>query len=95
MADFDIVEGDGAVPVYDCHVILTLPVEGRGYAARAAALPGVTAEAATERDVLRRIVDLFKHRLIAHRDAGEAIPWAETAEVVAAGEVERWIPVHL
>lgn len=90
-----IIDNEGSVPVYDCHVILTPPKDGAGYIARAVTLPGVTAEAGTERDVLRRIVDLFKQRLIAHRDAGEPIPWSETPETPQPGEVERWIPVHL
>lgn len=91
----EILENEGSVPVYDCHVILAPSEDGGGYVARSATLSGVTATAGTERDVLRKMVDAFKQRLIAHRNAGEPIPWLEPADTPQPGELERWIPVHL
>jgi predicted RNase H-like HicB family nuclease len=89
------VTDDGSVPGYDCHVILSPPNEQGQILARAASLPGVTAQGSTERDVLRNIVTVFKAKLIECRDAELAIPWAEQAELPGLGEFERWIPVHL
>jgi hypothetical protein len=89
------ITDDGSVPVYECHVILSPPNEQGQILARAASLPGVTAQGSTERDVLLSIVKVFKAKLIECRDAELAIPWAEQAESPGLGESERWIPIHL
>lgn len=89
------ITDDGSVPVYDCHVILSHPNEQGQIVARAASLPGVTAQGSTERETLRNIVTVFKAKLIEYRDAEMEIPWAEQAESPGPGESERWIPVHL
>jgi predicted RNase H-like HicB family nuclease len=89
------ITDDGSVPVYDCHVILSPPNEQGQIVARAASLPGVTAQGSTERETLRNIVTVFKAKLIEYRDAEMEIPWAEQAESPGPGESERWIPVHL
>jgi hypothetical protein len=84
------------VPVYDCHVLLTKPAApGEPWRARCAAAPDVHAEGANERAVLQTLVTRFKFFLHEHRLKGEPIPWTQPELTPVAGEVERWIPVHL
>ncbi len=90
------IAGDGAmpVPVYDCHVILSLPDENGVVHARVSILPEVTAIGKSERHILQTIVKDFKAAIIRYREAGKEIPWHK-AEKPHSGETQRWVPVHL
>ena len=84
------------VPVFDCHVILSLPDENQNlYRAVVSNLPEVTAEGATERDCLHKIVSQFKSALQSYQENKAQIPWASTKLELKPGQQERWIPVHL
>ena len=84
------------VPVFDCHVLLTKPVDAGGlWTARCATAAGVTADAATEREVLHKIVSRFKFFVHEHHVRGEPIPWTTPPLAAQPGELERFIPVHL
>jgi hypothetical protein len=94
MDHLPITDG-GQVPVFDCHVILA-PRDAAGtIRGRCANLPGIEATAATERGVLMEITRRFKAEVGRLHAAREPIPFATTPETPAAGEVERWLPVHL
>lgn len=85
-----------SVPVFDCHVLLTKPVApGEKWRARCARAPQVVAEGATERETLMAIVSRFKFFVHEHHVKKEPIPWVDPALSPSAGEVERFIPVHL
>lgn len=95
--DFNLPINDGAasVPVFDCHVILTPPEQpGEDFRARVANLSRISASAGTERDCLRKIVEQFKSFLKATLESSGRIEW-DPSQTPAAGEIERWIPVHL
>jgi hypothetical protein len=84
------------VPVFDCHVLLTKPASpGDPWTARCATATGVTAAAATEREVLQQIVSRFKFFVHDHHLRNEPIPWTTPPLTAAPGELERFIPVHL
>ncbi len=84
------------VPVFDCHVLLRRPGHpGELFQARCAAAPDVTAQGATEREVLQALVIRFKYFVEQYHARGETIPWQTPETPPAADEVERWIPVHL
>ena len=85
----------GAVPVFNCIVILTrLPDTGR-LQGRVANLANLTAESNAERELLivltRRFKD-FVRDCVKHQ---RPIPWINPPESPAAGEQQRFIPVHL
>lgn len=82
------------VPVFDCHVILSVPDATGLIAARVANLPEITASARSERELLRSIVTQFKAAVIRYHQSG-AIPWQNPPLAAGPGESERWIPVHL
>jgi len=83
------------VPVFGCHVLLTKPVADELWNARCANAAGVTADAATEREVLHKIVSRFKFFVHEHHVRGEPIPWTTPPLAAKPGELERFIPVHL
>ena len=86
----------GPVPVFDCHVLLTKPAEPGGmWQARCANAAEVTADGPTERDVLQKIVSRFKFFVHEHQLRKEPIPWTTPPLTASAGELERWIAVHL
>jgi len=84
-----------AVPVFDCHVLLSGPDDAGRYRARAANLDGVTGGGTSERQTLLSVVTAFKAVVGDFHRNGEPIPWKEPPETPVPGEVERWIPVHL
>jgi predicted RNase H-like HicB family nuclease len=84
-----------SVPVFDCHVLLSGPDETGRYTARAANLDGVTGAGGSQRQALLSVVTAFKAVVGDLYRNGEPIPWKEPPDTPAAGEVERWIPVHL
>lgn len=86
--------GPGSVPVFNCIVILT-PIENGRLRGRVANLPGITAEGAAERDLLKLITQRFKTAVKESLSNGPALQWIEPPEVPAKGESQRFIPVHL
>lgn len=89
------IAGDGTlpVPVYDCHVVLTVAADGT-ISARVSTLPEITASGRSERHVLQQIVKDFKAALVRYRTSGQPIPWQD-APPLQPGQSQRWIPVHL
>lgn len=83
------------VPVFDCQVILSKPDESGKRTGRVANLAGITAQGFSERDVLTSITKQFKARMQEYAAAGQQAPFIATPESPQAGEVERFIPVHL
>ncbi len=83
------------VPVYECHVIIRRGESDGRLHGRVTNLPGITASALNERDLLRQLTDEFKKQIIAYRDRGESVPWSDQDVQPGAGEVQRWIPIHL
>lgn len=83
------------VPVFSCHVILSVPDESGRRRARVSNLPNLTAIGASEREVLMAIVKQFKSTVQEWTASGQPIPWSETPDQPAPGELERFIPVHL
>lgn len=91
-----IVSSPESVPVFDCHVLLRKPTESeQRWQARCAAAPSVTAFGSTERETLQAIVIRFKYFIEEYRRESQPIPWTTPELIPEAGEVERWIPVHL
>ncbi len=84
-----------SVPVFNCHVILSAPGENGRLKGRVANFPGITAEGSTERDVLTSVMKQFKGAVQQFTADGKDLPWIDPPDKPAAGEVERFIPVHL
>lgn len=83
------------VPVFNCHVY-TSPADASGLLhARVSNLPEVVAEGRTQREVLQKIVAIFKATIQRYLDAGNEIPWTAPPLPREAGENEVWIAVHL
>lgn len=85
----------GSVPVFNCSVILRTDSATGRISGRVASLPSITADGATERDVLLQITRRFKAFIQQQLAAGTSIPWTDPPQRAAAGESERFVPVHL
>ena len=85
----------GAVPVFNCHVILSPPDDAGRIAGRAANLQGIVADGATERDVLTAIMKKFRAAVQEYSDNNQSVPLKDPPDEAQVGEVERFIPVHL
>lgn len=85
----------GSVPVFNCHVYVGPAVEGTGYAARAANLPDLAAHGRTEREALQLLITQIKQLLAEHHAAGTSAAWLDPPLPPAAGEQQRFVPVHL
>ncbi|MCR9198925.1 MAG: hypothetical protein NXI04_09795 [Planctomycetaceae bacterium] len=83
------------VPVFSCIVILGQPDDSGKRQARVANLAGITAEGASERDLLTAIMKKFRAVTQGFTERGEQIPWIEPPETPGNGESQRFIPVHL
>ncbi|MDG2129669.1 MAG: hypothetical protein P8K08_16835 [Fuerstiella sp.] len=81
------------VPVFSCHVILARIGDGQ-LSGRVANLDGIVVSGPSERDILKTIVRQFKAAIQQYSANGEEVPWLESP-TPAAGEFERFIPVHL
>lgn len=84
-----------SVPVFSCHVILTPPGDDGKIVGRTANLSEISASGATERDVLKSLMQQFKTRVKQSLDAGQPVPFLDPPQTPGQGEVERFIPVHL
>ncbi len=93
--DLPVVTPAAPVPVYDCHVIISGPdAEGR-LTGRVTTLPGLTATARSERELLIQLVREFQKALQRYRSEGRPIPEIERPDAPGPGERQRWVPVHL
>jgi hypothetical protein len=83
------------VPVYDCRVYVSGP-DAEGFLhGRVANLPGISAKARGERDLLTQLVRDFKWQLVERRSQGESVALVDPVPPPEPGERQRWIPVHL
>ncbi len=85
----------GPVPVFNCIVILRTCPDTRRIAGRVASLPSITAEGNTERDVLLAITRKFKALMKESLEGNQPVAWLDPPQKASAGEVERFVPVHL
>ena len=83
------------VPVFNCHVILGPPDQRGMIAGRTANLPNISAQGATERDVLTSLMKQFKETVSDCHQRREDVPFVDPPDPAGDGEVERFIPVHL
>jgi len=83
------------VPVFNCQVILSKPDASGKRTGRVANLASMTAQGFSERDILTSITKQFKASMKKYADAGQQAPFVDPPESPQAGEVERFIPVHL
>lgn len=86
--------GPGTVPVFNCMVILRRDEQTGRLSGRVTNLAGITAEGHSERDVLLSLTKQFKTVVGKLTADGKPIPWIDTPRA-CAGEVERFVPVHL
>jgi hypothetical protein len=93
--ELPVVGERASVPVFDCHVIVSLADERGGVTARMTRLPTIIGSGPTEREALQKLVAAFKAAAQGYLSRGEEIPWTDEALVPDEGESERWIPVHL
>ncbi len=86
--------GAGAVPVFNCIIILT-PLENGRLRGRVANLPGITAEGTAERELLMSLTRQFKTAVKESVASGNGLKWIDPPEVPVKGESQRFIPIHL
>ena len=89
----DIVPAQPNVPVFNCVVHLTTDGQGQVFA-KAANLAGIECHGNNQRDVLSKLVPLFKKHVSALHSAGEPIPWLEVETPTADTQV-LLVPIHL
>ena len=94
-ARLPVVTPGASVPVYDCRVLFSGPDDDGLLHGRVTNLPGLSATARTERDLLTNLVKAFKEAVVFYRTAGEDVPWITEPDHPQQGEQQRWIPVHL
>lgn len=81
------------VPAFPCIVHLT--VQNGVYHGRVANLAGIEAVASTEREMLGKIVPIFKRTVAEIHQSGDTIPWITPVPEPTPTEIKRFIPVHL
>lgn len=81
------------VPAFPC--IVHIAVEDGVYRGRVANLPGIEAEGGSEREMLGKIVPLFKRTVADIYRTGDPIPWITPVPEPVPPEIKRFIPVHL
>ncbi len=81
------------VPAFPC--IVHLAVKDGVYRGRVANLAGIEAVASSEREMLGKIVPIFKRTLAEMHQRGDAIPWIAPVPDPKLDEIKRFIPVHL
>lgn len=94
LKDLPIQPGQQSVPVYDCHVLISGPDQNGLLTGVVSNLPEIEATASNERDLLRKITDEFKARVIKYTSENREIPW-QANQKPESGQQQRWIPVHL
>jgi hypothetical protein len=88
-----IVSPQSDVPVFNCVVHVTTDGEGQVFA-KTANLAGIECHGNSQRDVLRKIVPMFKERVGALHRCGEPIPWIDIETPTGDTQV-LLVPVHL
>ena len=88
-----IIPPQSAVPVFNCVVYLTTDGQGQVFA-KAANLAGIECHGNSQRDVLSKLVPLFKEHVGALHYSGEIIPWIDVETPPADTQV-LLVPVHL
>lgn len=83
----------GTVPAFPC--IVYVSKRESGVFARVANLAGIEAEASHEREVLGKIVPLFKAKVARLHAEESPIEWIDPPLPIGPEEVKRFIPVHL
>lgn len=81
-------------PAFGCVVYVRRNEAGR-CVGRVANLEGLTAEGASERDVLASLVKQAKQVLARFVGDGQAIPWVDPPATKEDGEQKRFLPLHL
>ena len=89
----DIVSGKPEVPVFNCVVHLSKDDQGQ-VIAKVANFSAIECRGHSQRDVLSKIVPLFKERIGALHNSGESIPWTDPETPDTDTQV-LLIPVHL
>ena len=89
----EIVPSVPDVPVFNCVVHLTTDGQGKVFA-KAANLAGIECHGNSQRDVLSKLVPLFKEHVGALHKSGEPIPWIDVGTPPADTQV-LLVPVHL
>ncbi len=88
-----IVPQQADVPVFNCVVHITIDGEGQVFA-KTANLAGIECRGNSQRDVLSKIVPLFKERVGELHRAGDPIEWIDVEKPTADTQV-LLVPVHL
>lgn len=76
-------------------IVYISKTDGGQTSGRVANLEGIQVTAATERDVLGRIVSTCKAAIQAATQKGEDPPWIDPPRPKEAGEQKRFLPLHL
>ena len=83
------------VPVFNCVVNITRPAADGAVVATVANLAGISARGQSEREVLTKVIPLFKDAVARLHAAGQPMPWLDPPTPPATGETQRLIAVHL
>ncbi len=83
-----------SVPVFNCIVHVHRDDQGN-VQGRVANLPDLVCTAATERDLLAKIVKEFKRVIREYSEKETPIPWVVPPKAKEPNEQSRLIPVHL
>ena len=81
------------VPAFPC--IVHLAVQDGVYRGRVANLAGIEVVASSEREMLGKIVPLFKRTVAEIHERGDSIPWITPVPEPKPTEIKRFIPVHM
>ena len=81
------------VPAFPC--IVHVRIDGGNYRGNVANLAGIEAIGSSERELLGKIVPMFKRVVGGFHQRGEAIPWITPVPAPEPAETKRFIPVHL
>jgi len=81
------------VPAFPC--IVHVSTDGVHYRGRVVNLAGIESSGSSERDLLGKIVPLFKQVVADYHQRGEVIPWITPVPDPEPTETKRFIPVHL
>ena len=81
------------VPTFTCLVYVT--ETDSSVSARVANLELPTCEGSSEREVLSKIIPLFKQRVQELLTSNQSIEWIDPPAALEPGEQKRIVPVHL
>ena len=81
------------VPAFPC--IVHMAVQDGVYRGRVANLAGIEVVGSSEREMLGKIVPVFKRTVAEIHQRGDSIPWITPVPEPKPTEIKRFIPVHL